>query len=62
MELILIPETNSVSLYTTGLWDYFHNTLLLKYAAERNGLNVISGPIFDCNSDGHFDSLDQITQ
>lgn len=44
------------------LWDYFHNTLLLKYAAERNGLNVISGPIFDCNSDGHFDSLDQITQ
>ncbi|XP_066467298.1 ectonucleotide pyrophosphatase/phosphodiesterase family member 3 [Tiliqua scincoides] len=44
------------------LWDYFHNTLLPKYAVERNGLNVISGPIFDYNSDGHFDSLDDITQ
>ncbi|XP_032999681.1 ectonucleotide pyrophosphatase/phosphodiesterase family member 3 [Lacerta agilis] len=44
------------------LWDYLHNTLLPKYATERNGLNVISGPIFDYNSDGHFDSLDIITQ
>ncbi|XP_060609360.2 ectonucleotide pyrophosphatase/phosphodiesterase family member 3 [Anolis sagrei] len=44
------------------LWDYFHNTLLPKYVAERNGLNVISGPIFDYNADGHFDSLDIIAQ
>uniref|UniRef100_A0A8D0B7M0 Ectonucleotide pyrophosphatase/phosphodiesterase family member 3 n=1 Tax=Salvator merianae TaxID=96440 RepID=A0A8D0B7M0_SALMN len=44
------------------LWNYFHDTLLPKYAKERNGLNVISGPIFDYNYDGHFDSLDMITQ
>nr|XP_016853977.1 PREDICTED: ectonucleotide pyrophosphatase/phosphodiesterase family member 3 isoform X2 [Anolis carolinensis] len=44
------------------IWDYFHNTLLPKYVMERNGLNVISGPIFDYNADGHFDSLDIITQ
>ncbi|XP_042303223.1 ectonucleotide pyrophosphatase/phosphodiesterase family member 3 isoform X3 [Sceloporus undulatus] len=44
------------------IWDYFHNTLLQKYITERNGLNVISGPIFDYDSDGHFDSLDIITQ
>ncbi|KAJ6660079.1 hypothetical protein lerEdw1_018005 [Lerista edwardsae] len=46
----------------SGLWDYFHDTLLPKYTAERNGLNVISGPIFDYDSDGHFDPLDKITQ
>uniref|UniRef100_A0A8C0HFT7 Ectonucleotide pyrophosphatase/phosphodiesterase 3 n=1 Tax=Chelonoidis abingdonii TaxID=106734 RepID=A0A8C0HFT7_CHEAB len=33
------------------IWNYFHDVLLLKYAAERNGLNVISGPVFDYNYD-----------
>lgn len=47
---------------TTGIWNYFHERLLSKYAKERNGLNVVSGPIFDYNYDGHFDSLDNITQ
>nr|BAN82022.1 phosphodiesterase [Protobothrops flavoviridis] len=46
----------------TRLWNYFHTTLIPKYARERNGLNVISGPIFDYNSDGHFDSYDTIKQ
>ncbi|XP_030052410.1 ectonucleotide pyrophosphatase/phosphodiesterase family member 3 [Microcaecilia unicolor] len=44
------------------IWNYFHNTLLPKYAAERNGLNVISGPVFDYNYDGHFDSLHEIKE
>ncbi|XP_048700500.1 ectonucleotide pyrophosphatase/phosphodiesterase family member 3 isoform X2 [Caretta caretta] len=44
------------------IWNYFHDVLLLKYAAERNGLNVISGPVFDYNYDGHFDALHEITQ
>nr|XP_020671209.1 ectonucleotide pyrophosphatase/phosphodiesterase family member 3 [Pogona vitticeps] len=44
------------------IWDYFHNTLLLQYATERNGINVICGPIFDYDSDGHFDSFDTIAQ
>ncbi|XP_026561284.1 ectonucleotide pyrophosphatase/phosphodiesterase family member 3 isoform X1 [Pseudonaja textilis] len=46
----------------TRLWNYFHSTLLPKYATERNGLNVINGPIFDYNYDGHFDSYDTIKQ
>uniref|UniRef100_A0A8C6ZEK1 Venom phosphodiesterase 1-like n=1 Tax=Nothoprocta perdicaria TaxID=30464 RepID=A0A8C6ZEK1_NOTPE len=33
------------------LWDYFHNVLLQKYSRERNGINVISGPVFDYNYD-----------
>ncbi|XP_004369036.1 ectonucleotide pyrophosphatase/phosphodiesterase family member 3 [Trichechus manatus latirostris] len=43
------------------LWHYFHNVLLIRYAAERNGVNVISGPVFDYNYDGHFDAPDEIT-
>ncbi|KAM6181865.1 ectonucleotide pyrophosphatase/phosphodiesterase family member 3 [Erethizon dorsatum] len=44
------------------MWDYFHSVLLVKYAAERNGINVVSGPIFDYNYDGHFDSPSEITE
>ncbi|XP_018423190.1 PREDICTED: ectonucleotide pyrophosphatase/phosphodiesterase family member 3 [Nanorana parkeri] len=42
------------------IWNYLHNVLMLKYANERNGLNVISGPIFDYNYDGHIDAANQI--
>ncbi|XP_010637422.1 ectonucleotide pyrophosphatase/phosphodiesterase family member 3 isoform X2 [Fukomys damarensis] len=44
------------------MWDYFHNVLLVKYAVERNGINVVSGPIFDYNYDGHLDSPSEITE
>uniref|UniRef100_A0A8D0GQT7 Ectonucleotide pyrophosphatase/phosphodiesterase 3 n=1 Tax=Sphenodon punctatus TaxID=8508 RepID=A0A8D0GQT7_SPHPU len=44
------------------IWSYFHNVLLPKYAAEKNGLNVISGPVFYYNFNGHFDALNEITQ
>uniref|UniRef100_A0A8B9F8Z8 Ectonucleotide pyrophosphatase/phosphodiesterase 3 n=1 Tax=Amazona collaria TaxID=241587 RepID=A0A8B9F8Z8_9PSIT len=44
------------------IWDYFHNVLLREYARERNGVNVISGPVFDYNYDGHFDTFDEIKQ
>ncbi|NXF08967.1 ENPP3 phosphodiesterase, partial [Smithornis capensis] len=56
--------SNIVPMYTAfrDIWDYFHNVLLQKYARERNGVNVISGPVFDYNYDGHFDSLDEIKQ
>ncbi|XP_008261748.2 ectonucleotide pyrophosphatase/phosphodiesterase family member 3 isoform X1 [Oryctolagus cuniculus] len=43
------------------MWDYFHNVLLIKYAMERNGVNVVSGPVFDYNYDGHFDAPNEIT-
>nr|XP_013814390.1 PREDICTED: ectonucleotide pyrophosphatase/phosphodiesterase family member 3 [Apteryx mantelli mantelli] len=55
--------SNIVPMYTAfrDIWDYFHNVLLQKYARERNGINVISGPVFDYNYDGHFDTLHEIT-
>lgn len=46
----------------TDIWDYFHDVLLQKYSRERNGVNVVSGPVFDYNYDGHFDSRDEIEQ
>uniref|UniRef100_A0A8C5GZ12 Venom phosphodiesterase 1-like n=1 Tax=Gouania willdenowi TaxID=441366 RepID=A0A8C5GZ12_GOUWI len=44
------------------IWDYFHNTLLMKYASVYNGVNVLVGPVFDYDSDGKFDSVEQIQQ
>ncbi|NXI48992.1 ENPP3 phosphodiesterase, partial [Chloroceryle aenea] len=54
--------SNIVPMYRAfrDIWDYFHNVLLQGYARERNGVNVISGPVFDYNYDGHFDTLDEI--
>ncbi|NWU42032.1 ENPP3 phosphodiesterase, partial [Hylia prasina] len=56
--------SNIVPMYEAfkDIWDYFHDVLLQKYARERNGVNVISGPVFDYNYDGHFDSPDEIKQ
>ncbi|XP_045400328.1 ectonucleotide pyrophosphatase/phosphodiesterase family member 3 isoform X2 [Lemur catta] len=44
------------------MWDYFHSVLLIRHATERNGVNVVSGPIFDYNYDGHFDAPNEITE
>uniref|UniRef100_A0A4W3HXY7 Venom phosphodiesterase 2-like n=1 Tax=Callorhinchus milii TaxID=7868 RepID=A0A4W3HXY7_CALMI len=46
----------------TFVWNYFHNVLLVKYAIRRNGINVISGPVFDYDFDGHFDTPDKILE
>uniref|UniRef100_A0A8B9RLH8 Ectonucleotide pyrophosphatase/phosphodiesterase 1 n=1 Tax=Astyanax mexicanus TaxID=7994 RepID=A0A8B9RLH8_ASTMX len=40
-----------------GIWDYFHNVLLVKYSQERNGLNVMTGPIFDKDYNGNYDIM-----
>lgn len=42
------------------LWRYFHDVLLPRYARLYNGLNVLSGPVFDYNYDGRYDSPQQI--
>ncbi|KAM4772150.1 ectonucleotide pyrophosphatase/phosphodiesterase family member 1 [Rhinophrynus dorsalis] len=44
------------------IWNYFHNVLLLKYAEKKNGVHVMSGPIFDSDFDGQFDTHKQIMQ
>ncbi|KAJ8394659.1 hypothetical protein AAFF_G00044620 [Aldrovandia affinis] len=57
-------QSNVVPMYPEfkKIWSYFHAELLMKYAWQYNGINVVSGPAFDYNYDGHFDTPDQITQ
>uniref|UniRef100_A0A3Q3D1I5 Ectonucleotide pyrophosphatase/phosphodiesterase 2 n=1 Tax=Hippocampus comes TaxID=109280 RepID=A0A3Q3D1I5_HIPCM len=43
-------------------WSYFQRVLLKKYSTERNGLNVLTGPIFDNDFDGVKDSTDKIKE
>lgn len=56
-------NSNMVPMYPAFqvIWTYFHDTQLFKYAVERNGVNVVSGPVFDDNYDGLFDSLKRET-
>lgn len=42
------------------LWNYFHQHLLPEYAAARNGVNVVSGPVFDYDSDGLYDTSEKL--
>ncbi|XP_054461497.1 venom phosphodiesterase 1 [Anoplopoma fimbria] len=44
------------------IWDYFQSTLLKKYASIYNGISVVTGPAFDYNYDGQYDSPGQIQQ
>ncbi|XP_048386427.1 venom phosphodiesterase 1-like [Stegostoma tigrinum] len=54
--------SNIVPMYPAfqKIWHYLHNTMLPRDAAKSNGINVLSGPVFDYNYDGHFDTLEQI--
>uniref|UniRef100_A0AAQ5WYH9 SMB domain-containing protein n=1 Tax=Amphiprion ocellaris TaxID=80972 RepID=A0AAQ5WYH9_AMPOC len=56
--------SNVVPMYSEfkKIWDYFHNTLLQKYASIYNGINVVMGPVFDYNYDGQYDTPAQIQQ
>ncbi|XP_077404870.1 venom phosphodiesterase CdcPDE isoform X2 [Vanacampus margaritifer] len=42
------------------IWAYFHGTLLKKYAAAYNGVNVLTGPAFDYDHDGRHDQPELI--
>ncbi|XP_034747427.1 venom phosphodiesterase 1 [Etheostoma cragini] len=44
------------------IWDYFFSTLLKKYASIYNGVNVVTGPAFDYNHDGRYDTPEQIRE
>nr|XP_056710100.1 ectonucleotide pyrophosphatase/phosphodiesterase family member 2 isoform X2 [Euleptes europaea] len=56
--------TNVVPMYPAfkRVWNYFQRVLVKRYATERNGVNVISGPIFDYDFDGLYDTTDKIKQ
>uniref|UniRef100_UPI003AAC8A05 ectonucleotide pyrophosphatase/phosphodiesterase family member 1 n=1 Tax=Centroberyx gerrardi TaxID=166262 RepID=UPI003AAC8A05 len=58
------PETDS--LITSNMapmfpafkdvWTYFHDILVPKYSQQLNGVNIMSGPIFDKDYNGKFDA------
>ncbi|XP_066479220.1 ectonucleotide pyrophosphatase/phosphodiesterase family member 2 [Tiliqua scincoides] len=54
--------TNVIPMYPAfkKVWNYFQRVLVKRYAIERNGVNVISGPIFDYDFDGLHDTPDKI--
>uniref|UniRef100_A0A8C4YVZ8 Ectonucleotide pyrophosphatase/phosphodiesterase 1 n=1 Tax=Gadus morhua TaxID=8049 RepID=A0A8C4YVZ8_GADMO len=41
---------------STEVWTYIHTVLVQNYSRELNGVNIVSGPIFDKNYDGRFDT------
>ncbi|XP_069370524.1 ectonucleotide pyrophosphatase/phosphodiesterase family member 1 [Paralichthys olivaceus] len=43
------------------VWTHFHNVLLPKFSQQLNGLNVMSGPIFDEDFDGNVDAFKTIS-
>ncbi|XP_067888298.1 ectonucleotide pyrophosphatase/phosphodiesterase family member 2 [Heterodontus francisci] len=56
--------SNIVPMYPAfkKVWNYFHKVLVKKLATERNGINVISGPVFDYDYDGLYDTLDKVNR
>ncbi|TNM92642.1 hypothetical protein fugu_018044 [Takifugu bimaculatus] len=56
--------TNTVPMYPAfqRMWRYLQGALLRRYAEENNGINVLSGPIFDNNYDGLRDPADTIKE
>ncbi|XP_061571611.1 ectonucleotide pyrophosphatase/phosphodiesterase family member 2-like [Cololabis saira] len=56
--------TNTVPMYPTfkRIWGYFQRALVKKYAIERNGVNLLVGPIFDYDYDGIRDSAEKIKE
>uniref|UniRef100_A0A8C2PVS5 Ectonucleotide pyrophosphatase/phosphodiesterase 1 n=1 Tax=Cyprinus carpio TaxID=7962 RepID=A0A8C2PVS5_CYPCA len=47
--------------FVTDIWNHFHDVLLLKYSQKLNGVNVVSGPIFDNDFDGNYDFMNKET-
>ncbi|KAF4103567.1 ectonucleotide pyrophosphatase/phosphodiesterase family member 2 isoform X2 [Onychostoma macrolepis] len=56
--------TNTVPMYPAfkRVWGYFQKSLVRRYASERNGVNVVVGPIFDYDYNGLSDSAETIKQ
>ncbi|XP_005160498.1 ectonucleotide pyrophosphatase/phosphodiesterase family member 1 isoform X1 [Danio rerio] len=53
--------SNMVPMYPgfKDIWTHFHNFLLIKFSEEMNGINVVSGPIFDNDFDGNYDFMNK---
>uniref|UniRef100_A0A8C9WTW0 Ectonucleotide pyrophosphatase/phosphodiesterase 1 n=1 Tax=Sander lucioperca TaxID=283035 RepID=A0A8C9WTW0_SANLU len=51
------PSEFLVFSLTADVWTHVHDVLLPKYSQQLNGVNVMSGPIFDEDYDGNVDAL-----
>ncbi|KAJ8273130.1 hypothetical protein GJAV_G00097780 [Gymnothorax javanicus] len=56
--------TNTVPMYPAfkKVWSYFQRALVKRYASGTNGVNIVSGPIFDYDYDGLRDTDEKIKQ
>ncbi|XP_069813261.1 autotaxin isoform X7 [Dendropsophus ebraccatus] len=54
--------TNVIPIYPAfkRIWNYFQRVLIKRFASERNGINVLAGPIFDYDYDGLYDTPEKI--
>ncbi|XP_056378653.1 ectonucleotide pyrophosphatase/phosphodiesterase family member 2 isoform X7 [Hyla sarda] len=54
--------TNVIPIYPAfkRIWNYLQRVLVKRYASERNGINVLTGPIFDYDYDGLHDTPEKI--
>uniref|UniRef100_A0A671NH25 SMB domain-containing protein n=1 Tax=Sinocyclocheilus anshuiensis TaxID=1608454 RepID=A0A671NH25_9TELE len=59
--MVLVNNNNMSNVFVTDIWNRFHNVLLVKYSQELNGVNVVSGPIFDNDFDGNYDFMNKGT-
>ncbi|CAN9503607.1 unnamed protein product [Ophioblennius macclurei] len=56
--------TNTVPMYPAfkRVWAYLQGTLLRRFAEQNDGINVLSGPVFDLDHDGLRDSTDTMKE
>lgn len=56
--------TNTVPMFPAfkRVWSFLQVVLLRRYAEEKNGINVLVGPVFDQNYDGLRDTVEQIKE
>uniref|UniRef100_A0A673GKC5 Ectonucleotide pyrophosphatase/phosphodiesterase family member 1-like n=1 Tax=Sinocyclocheilus rhinocerous TaxID=307959 RepID=A0A673GKC5_9TELE len=59
--LIIVSLLFVSNVFVTDIWNHFHDVLLLKYSQKLNGVNVVSGPIFDNDFDGNYDVMNKGT-
>uniref|UniRef100_A0A8C2J1F9 Ectonucleotide pyrophosphatase/phosphodiesterase 1 n=1 Tax=Cyprinus carpio TaxID=7962 RepID=A0A8C2J1F9_CYPCA len=59
--LIIVSLLFMSDVFVTDIWNHFHDVLLLKYSQKLNGVNVVSGPIFDNDFDGNYDFMNKET-
>ncbi|XP_072007372.1 autotaxin isoform X7 [Engystomops pustulosus] len=54
--------TNVIPIYPAfkRIWNYLQRVLIKRLASERNGVNVLAGPVFDYDYDGLYDTPDKI--